>query len=90
MDRGIKMKSTIEVMPTPKEMAEIIWEMDSDEQAQIFAELHRAAGSEHNLMMQFLYVRDDCVKLRDNGDDTALGAFQAMFSSAYKYAWTND
>ncbi|MBL4891434.1 MAG: hypothetical protein JKX91_06365 [Rhizobiaceae bacterium] len=73
--------ASVEVKPTPKEMAELLWNMCSDEQAEMFKHLFDAAGSEHKLMMQFMYVRDDC----EERNDESLGAFQAMFSSCYKY-----
>ena len=72
---------SIEVKPTPKEMAELIWDMCSDEQAEMFKHLHDIAEGEHNLMMQFMCTRDHCEMRKDE----SLGAFQAMFSSAFKY-----
>jgi hypothetical protein len=48
----------------------------------MFKHLYDTAGSEHKLMLQFLYVRDDCI---ERGDES-LGAFQALFSSAYTHA----
>ena len=73
--------ASIEVKPTPKEMAELLWAMYSDEQAEMFKHLYDIAGGEHELMMQFLCTRDHC---EERGDES-LGAFQAMFSSCYKY-----
>jgi len=75
------METTIEIKPTPKQTAEIIWNMYSDEQAEMFKHLFDIAGSEHNLMMQFMTTRDDC----EERNDESLVAFQAMFSSAFKY-----
>ena len=75
------METTVNIKPTPKQVAEIIWGMYSDEQAEMFEHLHNLAGSEHNLMTQFMCTRDHCVKRGGN----SLGAFQAMFSSAFKY-----
>ena len=75
------MKTTIEVKPTPKQAAEIIWGMGSDEQAEMFKHLYDIAGGEHELMMQFMYTRDDCIERNDE----SLGAFQALFSSAFKW-----
>jgi hypothetical protein len=82
LKRGMKMEATINISPTPKEVAELIWSMGSDEQAEMFKHLYDTAGSEHKLMLQFLYVRDDCI---ERGDES-LGAFQALFSSAYTHA----
>jgi len=80
------METTITVKPTPKEMAELLWAMFDDEQAEMFAHLYDAAESEHKLMMQFMSVREECVKRKTkNCNDKALAVFQAMFSSAYKY-----
>lgn len=72
---------TVDVTPTPKQMAELIWNMYSDEQAEMFKHLYDLAGSEHYLMMQFMCTRDKCVERNDE----SLSAFQAMFSSAFKY-----
>tara|TARA_R110000822_G_scaffold15369_5_gene52963 strand:- start:700 stop:945 length:246 start_codon:yes stop_codon:yes gene_type:complete len=72
---------TITVSPTPKEIAQLIWQMYSDEQAEMFHHLLEEAGSEYHLMMQFMCTRDHC----EERDDNALAAFQVMFSSAYKY-----
>jgi hypothetical protein len=75
------MKAQIEVTPTPREMAEMLWSMYSTEQAEMFGHLLELAGSEHELMMQFMCTRDHC----EERNDKSLGAFQAMFSSAFKY-----
>lgn len=75
------MKTTVEIEPTPKQMAQAIWNMYSDEQAEMFYQLLKIAGSEHNLMSQFLTTRDHCEKRNDG----SLGAFQAMFSCAYRH-----
>ena len=76
------MEAKVEINPTPKEVAELIWSMGSDEQAEMFKHLYDVAGSEHRLMMQFLFTRDECIS---RGDES-LGAFQALFSSAFRYA----
>ena len=73
--------ASIEVKPTPKEMADLLWSMYSDEQAEMFKHLFDIAGGEHELMMQFMCTRDHCEERKDE----SLGAFQALFSSAYKY-----
>ena len=69
---------------SPREVAEAIWSMGSDEQAEMLHHLIITAGSEHTLMTQFLAVREDCEK-RDTPD--AIECFQSMFASAYKYMW---
>ena len=76
------METKVEIKLTPKEMAGLIWAMYSDEQAEMFKHLHDIAEGEHNLMMQFLCTRDHCIERKDE----SLGAFQAMFSSAFTYA----
>jgi len=75
------MEAIVKFNPTPKEMAELLWGMGSDEQAEMFKHLFDVAGSEHDLMMQFMATRDDCEERKDE----SLLAFQAMFSSCYKY-----
>lgn len=77
------MEIRTEIKPTPSEIAELVWGMNSEGQAEMLEHLLSLAGSEHTLMMQFMGTRDDCEKRGDK----ALGAFQAMFSSAYKYCW---
>lgn len=75
------MEQVITVTPTPKQMAALIWSMHSDEQAEMFKHLYDLAGNEYTLMMQFMCTRDHCVERKDE----SLGAFQALFSSAFKY-----
>ena len=79
------MQKQIEIKLTAKEVAEQIWNLGSDEQAVMFEELLKVACSEHNLMMQFLYVRDECAVLEKSGRPESMAAFQLMFASAYKY-----
>lgn len=80
IENGLTATVTTEIKPTPKEVADIIWGMYSDEQAEMLSHLLEVAGGEHNLMMQFMGVRDDC-------DENGLAAFQSMFASAYKHMW---
>ncbi len=71
---------------TPEQVAELIWSMFDDEQAEMFHHLFKLAGDGHGVMMQFMYTRDKCEeRQRRNPDDKALECFQYMFSSAYKY-----
>jgi hypothetical protein len=73
---------------TPAQVAEAIWSMNSEAQAEMFHELYQLSEGSHYLMMQFMGTRDKCVerKQRDSADES-LDAFQAMFSSAYKWIW---
>lgn len=75
-------KTEVSISPTTKQVAALIWAMGSDQQAEMFKCLLEEAGSEHTLMMQFMACRDDCIALNDG----SLGAFQAMFSSAFYHA----
>lgn len=75
-------KTSIKVEPTPREMAELLWRMYDTDQAEMLQHLYEIAGSEHDLMMQFLAVRKKCEERNDN----SLAAFQALFSSAFVYA----
>ena len=79
-------KLIAEVTLSPKQVAEAIYQLNSEEQAEMFEHLHDYYGSDHYLMMQFLYARDDCIT-RGGIHGKALSAFQSMFSSAYKYMW---
>lgn len=75
------MKLSAEIKLTPKQVAEALWNMGSDEQAEMLKHLYDMAGN-HKLMMQAMAVRDDCIA---RGDES-LEAFQTLFASAFKYA----
>lgn len=75
-------EATITVEPTPKEMAVLLWNMYSTDQAEMLNHLYEIAGGEYDLMMQFLAVRRDCESRNDN----SLAAFQALFSCAFTHA----
>jgi len=75
------MERNIEIKLTAKEVAEQLWHLGSDEQAEMFEELFKLTGGSHLLMMQFLMVRDDCKERSPE----ALECFQTMFASAFKY-----
>lgn len=79
------MEFTTEIKPTPEQIAKLIWDMYSDDQAKMFAALLKEAGSEHRLMMQFLSVRDECKLLEMAGKPEAMESFLSLFASAYKY-----
>lgn len=79
------MKATVEIKPTPKEMADLISKMYSDEQAEMFAHLIDAFEGEYHLMYQFMCTRNHCEEMKKKGDSKALDGFLCMFSSAYKY-----
>lgn len=86
----MSIEKNVSITLTPKEVAQQIWSMWGDEQVDMFAELLNLAGSEHDLMMQFLHVRDRCEEEAKKGKPESLAAFQVMFSSAYKYMiWEN-
>lgn len=79
------MKVVAEYSPTVSDLAYHFWELDYDEQAEFMAELYEKAG-EYKLMLQFLYVRQECEKRKDaDPSDTALDCFQTMFAAAFKY-----
>lgn len=69
-----------------KKTAEAIYNLNSEEQAEMFEHLHDFYGGDHFLMSQFLCTRNQCI---DRGGiyGKAISAFQSMFSSAYKYMW---
>jgi hypothetical protein len=71
----------VEFSLTPKQVAEAFWALDSVKQAEMMQHLYEIAG-EYKLMMQGMYLRDDCIA---RGDDS-LAAFQTLFASAFKYA----
>ena len=70
-----------------KEMAELLWSMGSDEQAEMLHHLEEISGGEYHVMMQFLDVRVWCeARKKSDPRDKSLGMFQAMFSSAFRHA----
>lgn len=75
------MEISTQVKLTPKQVAEAMWGMGSDEQAEMLKHLYDMAGS-HRLMMQAMAVRDDCIA---RGDES-LEAFQTLFAGAFKFA----
>lgn len=82
----VALKIAIPDESKPRAIAELIWGMDSEQQAEMFHHLADVSGDSHHLMTQFLYVRDECVdRQKSNIKDRALEGFQTMFSSAYKY-----
>ncbi len=76
------MKKLIDISEsvTPKDLAELYWNMASDEQAEFYAELYEIAGS-HKLVLQGLHIREDCKK----HSSKALDGFQYMSSCAFKW-----
>ena len=81
----------VKINATPEKIAKLIWQLGSDEQAEMMHHLLKLAGSEHKLMTQFLYTRDSCEeRLQQDPEDLALTAFQTMYASAYKYMLANN
>ena len=78
----------VEINLTPKQVAEAVYSLNSEQQAEMFEHLHDCYKGDHYLMMQFLCTRDWCM---DRGGiyGKAMSAFQCMFASAYRYAWFN-
>jgi len=75
------MEKNIEVQLTPKELAQEVWNLGSDEHAEMLEEIFKLSDGSHRLMLQGLAVRDDCEKR----SHAALEAFQYLFASAFKY-----
>jgi hypothetical protein len=75
------MEISAEIKLTPRQVAEAFWSLDSVQQAEMMKCLYDIAG-EYKLMMQGMYLRDDCIA---RGDES-IGAFQTLFASAFKYA----
>lgn len=72
------------VQLTPQLMAQLFWEMYSDEQVDFFAALDDIAG--HHLCMQMAHVVNE---IADRGmvcDHRAQNAFQTMLAHAEDYA----
>lgn len=78
---GTKMIGGVKV--TPALLAELFWEMYSDEQADFFAALEDLAS--HSLCMQMAYVVDEIRKRSENGDHRAQHGFQTMLNHAQDF-----
>ena len=78
------MKISTDVKLTPKQVAEVLWGMGSDEQAEVLNCLYELSGGDYLLVMQSMAVRDECIRRGDN----SLGAFQTLFASAFPYAYS--
>ena len=82
----MKLSANIEL--TPKQVAEAISKLDSEEQAEMFEHLHDYYEGDHYLITQFLCTRYWCMS-RGGVHGKAMSAFQSMFASAYKYMWSD-
>ncbi|WP_038616632.1 hypothetical protein [Dyella jiangningensis] len=77
----VDVSATIEF--TPEMIAAAFWEMDSEHQADFFAELERIAGV--NLCFQMAWVVREMVERADRGNYQAQKGFQTMLSHAKDY-----
>ena len=71
------------VAVTPELIAELFWEMASDEMADFFAELDRTAGSA--LCTQMAWTVGVMAGRSDKGDYRAQNGFQTMLAHAQEY-----
>ena len=70
---------TAEVQLTPKQVAEAIYQMDSEKQAEMFEHLHDCYEGDHYLMTQFLCTRDWCIE-RGGIHGKAMSAFPFIYN----------
>ena len=66
---------------SPKFVAMLLWNMDSEKQAEVLQHLSQLAGNQHRLMTQGIYIRN----YAEEANPEALEAYQSLFSAAYKY-----
>lgn len=69
--------------PSPAHVAELFWNMGSDEQADFFAELWRLSAGK--LCLQTAWVVVELMDRADKGDRAGLDAFQTMLAHAQDY-----
>ncbi|TGY35224.1 hypothetical protein [Stenotrophomonas maltophilia] len=69
---------------TPKLMAELFWEMNSEEQADFFAALDSIAG--YRLCIQMGGVVREISERATRGDHQAQNGFQTMLAHAQEYS----
>lgn len=79
--------SQIDVMTSvsigPAELAEMFWEMDSEQQADFFAKLDQIAG--YKLCLQMAGVVREIQERGDRGDHAAMNGFRTMLAHAQAY-----
>ena len=63
----ISLADKVKIYITPKELANIFWDMDNIQQAEFFIALGSLTNGEHKAEMQWLYLKDE-LKSMDNGD----------------------
>jgi hypothetical protein len=68
---------------TPMMVAELFWEMNSEEQADFFAYLERIAG--YKLCIQMAAAADEMRLRSERGDHDAQNGFQTMLAHAQEY-----
>lgn len=67
----------------PDELAEMFWEMDSEQQADFFAKLDQIAG--YKLCLQMAGVVREIQERGDRGDHAAMNGFRTMLAHAQAY-----
>lgn len=80
---ALENKSIGGVTVTPELVAELFWDMASDEMADFFAQLDRIAGIK--LCMQMAYVIQELQERSAKGDYRPLMAFQTMLAHSQSY-----
>lgn len=67
----------------PAELAEMFWEMDSEQKADFFAKLDQIAG--YKLCFQMAAVVREIQERGDRGDHSAMNGFRTMLAHAQAY-----
>ncbi|WP_293705988.1 hypothetical protein [Stenotrophomonas sp. UBA7606] len=79
--------SAIDVMTSvsvsPDQMAEMFWEMNSEQQADFFAKLDEIAG--YKLCLQMASVVREIQERGDRGDHAAMNGFRTMLAHSQAY-----
>lgn len=81
--KKVEIEALANVEVTPQIVAALFWEMDTEQQADFFAELERIAGIK--LCLQMAGVVRTIQERVDAGDHTAQQGFQTMLAHAQAY-----
>lgn len=82
-ERSPRVSVTADIDVTPQQLAQLFWNMDSDDQANFYAELHRV--SEGKLCIQTAYLVSEIARRQACGDDAACIGFRTLHSHAEPY-----
>lgn len=82
-ERSPRVSVTTDIDVTPQQLAQLFWNMDSDEQANFYAELNHIADGK--LCMQTAYLVSEIARRQACGDGNACQAFRTLHAHSEPY-----